>query len=47
MSRAQGGGFGPGAEKLAEPLDQSGVLVVNHRGKPFRLVMDDGHAFVV
>ena len=47
VALAQGGGLGPGAEKLAETLDQPGVLVVKHRGEPFRLVMDRGHAFVV
>ena len=46
VALAQGGGLGPGAEKLAETLDQPGVLVVKHRGEPFRLVMDRGHAFV-
>ena len=30
-----------------ETLDQPGVLVVNQRGEPLRLVMDRGHAFVV
>ena len=28
----------PGAEKLVDPLDHSGVFIVNQRGEPFRLV---------
>ena len=48
MSRvAQGGGLGPGAEKLADTLEHPGVLVVNQRGEPFRLGVDGGHTFVM
>src|SRR4051794_19069087 len=46
VALAQSWGYSPGAEKLADTLDQPRVFVVKHHGEPFRFVMDRGYAFV-
>jgi hypothetical protein len=47
ITRAQDRGLGPGAEKLVYPLEHLGMLAVNQRGKPFRLVVDGSHTLVL